>query len=315
MLIKVNTKNVRLMYSFISKLKVVSTIKNLIKKSLPKDLLHLIRFLRKIPSLYKQDKLIDIHRISKWSNNKIIVSGDNKLYSIYCPDSINIDIKPNSKGITNSGFIRTYNIFVHQASAWYMRDEVDNFVRYAKKYKKFADVGSAEGFYSALFSSINKEKAEILSIDCFSEQGCDPEKVYQIKEENNKIHKTKKWEIFRAFVTDNPSIKPPWKLGENVRLLNLPDIFEELNFHPELIKMDIESSEYEVLKSSTTYLKKYMPTLIIEIHNALLSKRGLSFNNVLNDLYKIGYKLVAKDVSNYLLKGDSHIVLEHITRI
>ncbi len=85
-------------------------------------------------------------------------------------------------------------------------------------------------------------------------------------------------------------------------------MFLKYKFFPDLIKFDIESYEYEVLKSSMNYLEKYKPTLIIEIHNIKLKKRGLYFKPILEDLYKIGYKLKAKDERDFLAK-DSHIIL------
>ncbi len=96
--------------------------------------MHFLRFLRKIPSLYTQDKLIDGDRITQYSN-KLLIKGDNEIYPIYCPDIINAERKTTEEGILNTGFIRTYNIFLHQASAWYMRKEINNFITFAKKYK------------------------------------------------------------------------------------------------------------------------------------------------------------------------------------
>ena len=185
-----------------------------------------------------QDKLINRDPNNTYYPNKILIKGDNQIYTIFAPDILNENRRPNNKGILNTGYIRTYNIFLHQASAWYMRKEVNNFVHYAKKYHKFADLGSAEGFYSALFASIHREKAQILSVDCFAEQGSDPEKIYILKEQNSKIFKPKYWEIARAFLTDDYDTGIPWELSDNVEITTLQDLFNKYNFFPDLIKFE-----------------------------------------------------------------------------
>ena len=278
------------------------------KSILSRDTLHFLRFLRKIPSLYLQDKLIASHKLNEYSPNKIFIKASNEIYPIFSPDILNEEIKPNSMGIRNTGFIRTYNIFLSQANSWYQRKEINNFVKYAKKSYKFADLGSAEGFYSALFASIHREKAEILSVDCFSEQGSDVEKIYILKKQNSEVFKPRVWQIARAFLSDQNEKDIPWKLSKNVDIISMTDLFLKYDFYPDLIKFDIESYEYDVLQSSMNYLKKNKPTLIIEIHNLDLNRRGLNFKNILEDLFKIGYKIKAKDENDYLVK-DSHLIL------
>ena len=92
--------------------------KSHIKNILHKDILHLLRFIRKIPSLYNQDKLIQNHYKNNYSHNRLFVQDNKEIYSIFCPDAINPEIEPIKKGILNTGYLRTYNIFIHQCSAW-----------------------------------------------------------------------------------------------------------------------------------------------------------------------------------------------------
>ena len=101
-----------------------------------------LKFIRKIPSLWEQEEAIKRNHKLGLSPNKIVVKGSYDYYEIYSPE-------PESEyGST----LRTYNLFVHQASAFYMRRETKNFIKYAKKALRFADIGSAEGFYSAIFA-------------------------------------------------------------------------------------------------------------------------------------------------------------------
>ena len=264
------------------------------------NLIVFIRFLKKIPSLWNQELAKSRHSKFNWAPNRIIVKGSNDYYEIYSPE-------PKSKyGST----LRTYNIFVHQASASWMRDEVQNFIRYAKKFNKFADIGSAEGFYSALFASIRKSNAEILSVDCGSTFGCNPMHSDLLRNQNSEIFKPKRWDFSKSFVTSNSLKKPDFELPEDCKITTLTQLFNEEDFHPELIKFDIESSEYEVLLDSLDYLFEKKPTLIIEVHNAFFKKRKLNFKFVLEKLFNLGYKIVAYDDKNYFKIWNSHIVLE-----
>ena len=270
------------------------------KFSSSNNLILFIRFLKKIPSLWNQELAKSRHSKFNWAPNRIIVKGFNDYYEIYSPE-------PKSKyGST----LRTYNIFLHQASASWMRNEVQNFIRYAKKFNKFADIGSAEGFYSALFASIRKSNAEILSVDCGSTFGCNPMHSILLRNQNSDIFKPKRWDFSKSFVTSNSLKKPDFELPEDCKITTLTQLFNEEDFHPELIKFDIESSEYEVLLDSLDYLFEKKPTLIIEVHNAFFKKRKLNFEFVLEKLFNLGYKIVAYDDKNYLKIWNSHIVLE-----
>ena len=290
-------------------LNLINNIKAFIKKILSDEFLLYLVFIRKIPSLYSQHKISAMILKDRSFTNRIIVKGDKSYYPIFCPDDINNTILPNNGGWINSGYIRTYNIFLHQASAFYMRREVDNFVKFAKTKRKFADIGSAEGFYSALFASIHCQNAEILSVDCFSIDGCDPEKIGSVIEENKKRFNPKRWDVVNAFICDTDLTKnPSFEVSSDTRLMKLEDIFKEKNFHPEIIKFDVESSEYEILMCSIDYLRKHKPVLILEVHINLLKKQGLDFNKVLKKLTNIGYKLAAKDTRRYL-QEDSHLIL------
>ena len=191
-----------------------------------------------------------------------------------------------------------------------MRNEVENFIRYAKRFTRFADIGSAEGFYSALFASIKKTNAEILSVDCGSTSGCNPMHSILLKNQNSEIFKPKRWHLSKCFVTSKSLRKPDFDLPEDCKIITLPQLFYKEDFHPELIKLDIESSEYEVLIDSLDYLFEKRPTLIIEVHNEIFKKRKLKFEFVLKKLFNLGYKIVAYDHKNYLKVLNSHIVLD-----
>ncbi len=261
----------------------------------------LARFLRKIPALWREERCSARHRFQPWSDNCIYVSGEGEeFFRIYSPDDFQ-----GSQGC----YLRTYNVFCHQANAWYVRREVRNFIRYAKHAKRLADVGSAEGFYSALFASIHGPNAEILSIDCGSDTGCNPAHTLIVMEQNRQTFFPSRWDYIKAFVTDASRQQPSFSLPVDCRVDTLPAILDGAGFIPDLIKFDIESSEYEVLLDSLGWLQAHQPVLIIEVHNELLEPRGLSFKDVLMKLQSIGYCVVDWDHADYLKAGNCHIVM------
>lgn len=259
-----------------------------------------VRFIRKLPALWKQEKCISRNLNEDWSDNRIFVGGEGKFFPIHCPDELE---RP------EGGYLRTYNIFCHQANAWYMRREVENFIRYAQKAQSFADIGSAEGFYSALFASIHGAKAEILSVDCGSETGCNPSHTPIVIAQNRTAFNPARWDYIKAFVTDAKHEPPSFPLASDCKVLTLQEILDSADFTPDLIKFDIESSEHEVLPDSLVYLKKHKPVLIIEIHNEILSERGLEFAPVMKALTSIGYQVVAWDDADYLKADNCHVVM------
>lgn len=114
----------------------------------------------------------------------------------------------------------------------------------------------------------------------------------------------------KAFVTDTQRLPPAFELPSDCQIDTLPALCEAAGFAPDLIKFDIESSEYEVLLDSRTWLQTVRPTLIIEVHNEILEARNLSFRPVLQALQSIGYRVVAYDQRDYLKAGNCHIVMQ-----
>jgi hypothetical protein len=261
----------------------------------------LARFIRKIPALWREELCADQHRNKDWSPNRIFVAGDDAYFPIYCPEVLDSP---------EGGFLRTYNVFRHQANAWYMRREVRNFIRYALTARRFADVGSAEGFYSALFASMHGRDAEILSIDCGSIAGCNSAHSRIVRDQNASVFRPARWDYLQAFVTDARLLKPAFHLPAETSVVTLSALLNGAHFAPDLIKFDIESSEYEVLLDSLGFFEACRPTLIIEVHNSILVERGLSFLPVVKKLRDINYEVVACDVADYLHAGNCHVVMQ-----
>ena len=89
------------------------------------------RFLRKLPALWRQELAMAEHQGSH--ANRIFIRGDDGCYPIYAAEDTSSD---------QGSYIRTYTLFCHQANAWYMHNELQNFLRTAKGFKRFADAVS-----------------------------------------------------------------------------------------------------------------------------------------------------------------------------
>lgn len=264
--------------------------------------LFLVRFIRKLPAFWRQERCAAQHLVQPWSDNRIVVAGERgEYFPIYSPDDLDSP---------EGGYLRTYNVFCHQANAWYMQREQQNFIRYAKRACSFADVGSAEGFYSALFASIHGPQAEILSIDCGSTTGCNPYHTPIVIEQNRRAFSPRRWDYIKAFVTDAQRRPPTFELPSDCQINTLSALFAAAGFSPDLIKFDIESCEYEVLLDSLSWLEQHKPVLIIEVHNLILEARKLSFKPVLKALEGIGYRVIDFDTPDYLKVGNCHVVLQ-----
>lgn len=258
------------------------------------------RFLRKLPALWRQELAMAEHQGSH--ANRIFIRGDDGCYPIYAAEDTSSD---------QGSYIRTYTLFCHQANAWYMHNELQNFLHTAKGFKRFADVGSAEGFYSALFASMHPGEAEILSIDCGSTTGCIPAHSLNVREQNRKAFAPKRWDYAKAFITGSDKQAPSFELPADCQVQRLTEVLQQQNFIPELMKFDIESSEYDALLDPATldYLQEHQPTLIIEVHNKELSERQLKFQDVLDRLAKLDYAVTAYDDRNFLEIENAHVVM------
>ncbi|QPN65929.1 FkbM family methyltransferase [Synechococcus sp. CBW1006] len=258
------------------------------------------RFIRKLPALWREERCSLQHAKEPWEPNRLYIDGGDKFYPVFLPD----DFSENHGSV-----LRTYNVFRNFANSWIARDEVSNFMRFARAARRFADVGSAEGFYSALFASMHGVDAEILSIDCGSWAGCNPYHSKVVREINYNAFRPCRWDTLQAFVTDNRRRPPEFSLPANTHISTLVDLLTDANFRPDLLKLDIESGEYEVIFDSLDFLRDARPTLIIEVHNPMLRERGLSFKPVLAELRRIGYSVAACDRNDYLTEH-CHLILQ-----
>jgi FkbM family methyltransferase len=84
---------------------------------------------------------------------------------------------------------------------------------------------------------------------------------------------------------------------KSVMMTTLDKDVETLAIIPTLIKIDVEGSEWDVLKGALRTISKYHPTIFLSLHPVALSKLGVSPNQVLEWLVEHGYrhKMISQD--------------------
>jgi FkbM family methyltransferase len=80
----------------------------------------------------------------------------------------------------------------------------------------------------------------------------------------------------------------------------LETFVRENNITPDLIKMDIEGSEYQVIRGSEDYIRSLHPPLLIEIHNNLLSEEQCRYIAQILDTYDSVLLLETQDLESKL---------------
>jgi FkbM family methyltransferase len=93
---------------------------------------------------------------------------------------------------------------------------------------------------------------------------------------------------------------------EKVECVTLEELFRRYGLAScDLMKVDVEGSEYEILMAAGDLLRRgVIQAIALEIHNEILERRGLSGQNLHQHLLQCGYEL-NKDLGNwvYLWRG------------
>ena len=175
---------------------------------------------------------------------------------------------------------RTYDIFNYHAASHLHRLEVQYFMEFASTARCLLDLGAAEGFFSALFAGMH---------------GADG-----------------KASVSNSVTQQTESLDDlGFTLPEDCPLTTLPTLCEGLGFRPDLIKLDVESSEYEILFDSIEFLKSCRPRLCIELHNDMLERRGLTGVTIIKRLASIGYRIIHTDTPRWEQAANCHVFLHN----
>jgi FkbM family methyltransferase len=177
--------------------------------------------------------------------------------------------------------------------------EARAFLDLSKGHSALIDIGAQTGFMSALFARSREHPCRILSVEP------DPQVLPLLRRAiaiNGGPHVD--WAVSATAVLDiSGNFSMPisnrlhehqdktWGLAQmDVPVVTMRDLLNTIEWVPDIIKMDIESFEYEVLSSSLEIFERLKPALQLEIHWKMLEKRGRNAADFLAPLASLGYR-------------------------
>ncbi|MCH8167971.1 MAG: FkbM family methyltransferase [Proteobacteria bacterium] len=265
------------------------------------------RVLCKLPDYYLAEQAEMFRGKLPWVGNRVAVSDRTGLFvPVYAPTRD-----------PDGNIHRTYDIFNYHAASHLHRLEVQYFMEFASTARCLLDLGAAEGFFSALFAGMHGADGQIVSVDCGAEAQCIHEHLYLTRDTNIRHSGCTDWRIVKAFVSNSVTQQTEslddlgFTLPEDCPLTTLPTLCEGLGFRPDLIKLDVESSEYEILFDSIEFLKSCRPRLCIELHNDMLERRGLTGVTIIKRLASIGYRIIHTDTPRWEQAANCHVFLHN----
>jgi FkbM family methyltransferase len=174
------------------------------------------------------------------------------------------------------------------------RAETAEFLALTRRCRTFLDLGCAEGFFSALFVAARAGDAQVLSVDCGSEQGCHWSHLELTRRCNLAQYPKCRMGDVKAVCTSahnraDRSFKPNFSIASDCSKATLADILSETSMRPDFIKFDIEGSEYDVILDSLSLLRELRPVIQVELHNNIMPPG--SSRSIVRELQMAGFVL------------------------
>lgn len=188
------------------------------------------------------------------------------------------------------------------------RKELSDFLKLADGCGRFLDLGASAGIFSALFAN-TRQGAEIVSVE-------PDRRSFDLLSETAGANQAKEpdWRRLRAAVSSEKGTLRFQSDGfggtisrdenaEEIVAHSLESLVEELGWTPELIKIDVESYEFEVIQAAVDWLKLRRPRLFLELHWSLLENRGHSPAELLELLDSIGYRCRGRIITSKTVRA------------
>lgn len=252
------------------------------------------RFVRRLPDYFIATK----HRYLRSELGlplNVCIFDDRRFF--YTPDSLNV-----------------HDLWVHHCTSYYTRNEVRQWLEFSDGCRSLLDAGASAGFFSAIFNRTTEGAGNILSVEPDANS-------FRLLQETIRLNaRAANWQSVNCALSGKegslnfypsdfggdldgscPS-RPNIFIGERVksapaevevvRVETLGSLCKRTDFVPDLIKMDIESYEFETLTASVGFLAEHRPKLFLELHNEKIRGRGLSPETLLETLLHIGYRIL-----------------------
>ena len=227
-----------------------------------------------------------------------------------------------------------FSVFRDMAFSNEGRREIKEFLALSTGCRSFVDLGASGGFFSVLFAASRIQASKIISVEP------DPTARQVLADLiARNARQTVVWKIDGRAVMDQTSTTLFISSGygaevisaaasenanrcakENnlraqtfaVQCTTLSTILRDHNVQPDLIKVDIESFEYELITSSLDILGCWRPRIMLELHLDLLRTRGHNPELLLASLASLGYRHIhepQRELRTLLANADSWGIL------
>ena len=186
--------------------------------------------------------------------------------------------------------------------------EAMDFLRLTENRVALVDIGAQTGFMSALFARTRRGPAQILSVEP------DPQ-VLPLLRRASVLNgaSTTDWRILPVAVSNSTGrMTMPvsnWLYERpreaevakeiEVNSMMLVDLLKTIEWQPDIIKIDVESFEHEILRSSLALFEHLKPALQLEVHWAMLAARDRQALDFLAPLADMGYRGLRRRYRNY----------------
>jgi FkbM family methyltransferase len=213
-----------------------------------------------------------------------------------------------------------HSVFRDMAFCSQGRQEMKEFLRLSSGCCGLVDIGASGGFFSVLFAVSRSEPSTILSVEPDPGAGevlddlrrrnkrggvewkIDARGVMDETRSNLFVSSGYGAELMSALALQNAEARA----AENnlvsttfeVACIRLDTLLSEYRMRPDLLKIDIESFEFELVQSSIDLLREVRPRLMLELHVALLRARGRDPERLLASLSSIGYRRLQQPAKN-----------------
>lgn len=197
----------------------------------------------------------------------------------------------------------------------YEQEETNLVIQKLPKGGTFIDIGANVGFYSLFAAQKAGSSGKIISFEPF------PLNVQRLKR-NISLNNFSRVEVVPMAV-GNDSGKLDLYYSENeqnmgavsglgdgtdhsvtVDLIRLDDYLESCSIEKiDVIKIDIEGSEYDALTGMKQTLEKFKPAILIEISPEILVKTERTPDDIKNILFQLNYEITAHHSHNYLFQA------------
>lgn len=257
------------------------SLKSHLKTFVPEGLWHFAGFCKRLPTYWRLDR----------SENLRVQQGVPGLPLFVAPD-LHVQIP---ESVTAYIYWRAHAF--EDADLW---AETTDFLKLAEGCSRLIDIGAQTGFFSALFARARTAPVSILSMEPDAQVQAILARA-RVLNGGDGID----WEIRHEAVSDHegtigiPISNRPYEAdlsaGEPGDLITVPSrsltaLIESLDWTPDLLKIDVESFEYEILTTSLPVIERLRPALHLEVHWEILQRRGLDPMDFLAPLARMGYR-------------------------